>query len=105
MNKGKPELVVMLCWVADEPVVVIKSSPEKPGNGVEEKTEMTSGCVCWGCRKAKSAGSCEGGKFNRKFWKRSKWMSGEQAVGDPDRQVVKRFTWEHGTSRKLLSSE
>jgi hypothetical protein len=27
--------------VADEPVVVIKSEPEKPGNSVEGKTPMT----------------------------------------------------------------
>lgn len=31
----------MLCRVADEPVVVSKFPPEKPGNGVEDKTEMT----------------------------------------------------------------
>jgi len=27
--------------VADEPVVVIKARPEKPGNGVEEKIWLT----------------------------------------------------------------
>jgi hypothetical protein len=31
----------MLCGVADEPVVVLKSLPVKPGNGAEEKTGMT----------------------------------------------------------------
>jgi hypothetical protein len=32
-----------LCWceVADESVVVSKARPEKPSNGVEEKTELT----------------------------------------------------------------
>lgn len=30
------------CKVADEPVVVLKSQPEKLGNNVEEKTEMTA---------------------------------------------------------------
>lgn len=30
-----------LCRVADEPVVVLKFPPVKPGNGVEDKTEMT----------------------------------------------------------------
>ncbi|PAS33440.1 hypothetical protein CGT70_19105 [Vibrio cholerae] len=31
------------CWceVADESVVVNKARPEKPSNGVEEKTELT----------------------------------------------------------------
>lgn len=32
---------VMRCKVADEPVVVMKSRPVKPGNGVEDKIEMT----------------------------------------------------------------
>jgi hypothetical protein len=31
------------CEVADDPVVVKKLRPEKPGNRVEEKTAMTSG--------------------------------------------------------------
>jgi hypothetical protein len=34
----------MLCRVADEPVVVMKFPPKKPGNGVEGKTGMT--CIC-----------------------------------------------------------
>jgi len=36
------------CEVADEPVVVSKSRPEKPGNRVEEKTAMTSAVLLWG---------------------------------------------------------
>jgi len=32
----------MICRVADEPVVVKKFQPMKPGNGVEDKTEMIS---------------------------------------------------------------
>ncbi len=36
------------CEVADDPVVVRKSRPEKPGNRVEEKTAMTSGLVLAG---------------------------------------------------------
>ena len=34
-----------LCWceVADEPVVVINAQPVKPSNGVEGKTEQTTG--------------------------------------------------------------
>ncbi len=33
------------CWceVADEPVVVSKARPVKPGNGVEDKTRLTIG--------------------------------------------------------------
>lgn len=34
---------VTRCQVAYEPVVVMKSRPVKPGNGVEGKTEMNSG--------------------------------------------------------------
>ena len=37
----------MRCKVADEPVVVKKSRPVKPGNGVEEKTEMTRWLLTW----------------------------------------------------------
>jgi hypothetical protein len=33
------------CRVADEPVVVVKYPPEKPGNGVEDKTDTTCGPV------------------------------------------------------------
>jgi hypothetical protein len=33
------------CEVADDPVVVRKSWPEKPGNRVEGKTATTSGSV------------------------------------------------------------
>lgn len=38
--KGKPK-AYRRCEVADESVVVSKAWPEKPGNGVEEKTELT----------------------------------------------------------------
>lgn len=49
----------MLCRVADEPVVVLKSLPEKPGNGVEDKTKMICSRVFAGAvGEAKSAGSC-----------------------------------------------
>ncbi len=33
------------CEVADESVVVSKARPEKPSNGVEEKTELTISIV------------------------------------------------------------
>jgi hypothetical protein len=75
-DERKLEEGEMLCRVADEPVVVMKFPPEKPGNGVEEKTETTCNYVCRSCWKAKSANSCEGVKFYRKFWKRSGKMSG-----------------------------
>jgi hypothetical protein len=70
----------MLCRVADEPVVVMKFPPVKPGNGVEEKTETTCSHDCRGCWRAKSAGSCEGVKFYRKFRKRAGKVDGEQAA-------------------------
>jgi hypothetical protein len=49
--------------VADEPVVVMKFPPVKPGNGVEEKTGTTCIKVYRDCREAKSLCNCEGGKF------------------------------------------
>lgn len=55
--------------MADDPVVVMKFPPMKPGNGVEGKTGMTCIVVYRGCRVAKSACNCEGGKFIRKSWK------------------------------------
>ena len=38
----------MRCGVSDEPIVVMKSRPVKPGNGVEDKTEMTRWFLAWG---------------------------------------------------------
>ncbi len=38
----------MRCGVSDEPIVVMKSRPMKPGNGVEDKTEMTRWFLAWG---------------------------------------------------------
>jgi len=93
-----------LCRVADEPVVVLKFPPVKPGNGVEDKTEMTCGQVRRGCRKAKSVGSCKGGKFIRKLWKAIRidpWRRNRLTR----RASAKRSPWEQGSSRKLLSSE
>lgn len=52
----------MRCGVSDEPIVVMKSRPVKPGNGVEEKTEMTRWLVCLGAGMAKSPPACEGVK-------------------------------------------
>ncbi|MBF0203302.1 MAG: hypothetical protein HQK67_03085 [Desulfamplus sp.] len=57
-KKGK-----MLCRVADDPVVVLKFLPEKPGNGVEDKTEMTCGVIHRSCQRDKRADGCEGVKF------------------------------------------
>jgi len=62
-----------LCRVADEPVVVLKFPPVKPGNSVEDKTEMICGKVHRDCLAAKSAGRREGGKFIRKFWNLFEW--------------------------------
>jgi hypothetical protein len=53
----------MRCRVADDPVVVMKYPPMKPGNGVEGKTGMTCIFVYRDFREAKSSWNCEGGKF------------------------------------------
>jgi hypothetical protein len=43
----------MRCEVADDSVVVLKSRPKKPGNGVEDKTGTTHGLFMGavGCQK------------------------------------------------------
>ena len=41
VDKLKGKSAVMRCGVAEEPVVVMKFRPAKPGDGVEDKTEMT----------------------------------------------------------------
>ena len=59
----------MWCEVTDDPVVVSKLRPAKPGNRAEDKTATTSDCFftkrrCSGGRPiAKSVGRCEGEKF------------------------------------------
>ena len=50
------------CEVADEPVVVMKFRPEKPGNSVEEKTGMTTGGGPVGLGWSKAVLRCEGVK-------------------------------------------
>ena len=45
---------VYKCEVADEPVVVMKFQPMKPGNSVEDKTETTTGTSAVGLMQAKS---------------------------------------------------
>lgn len=42
-SKGKPKEQTKRCEVADEPVVVLKSRPLKPGNGVEDINRDDSG--------------------------------------------------------------
>jgi hypothetical protein len=37
----------MRCEVSDEPIVVMKSRPMKPGNGVEGKIETTRWFLAW----------------------------------------------------------
>jgi len=44
-EQGETQAEVMGCEVTDEPVVVRKSRPMKPGNSVEGKTGMTGGLV------------------------------------------------------------
>jgi hypothetical protein len=44
------EVTQDVCWceVADEPVVVMKAQPVKASNGVEDKTEQTTGMMFGG---------------------------------------------------------
>lgn len=51
------------CEVADEPVVVRKLRPEKPGNRVEEKTATTSGFVQTDNWPPKATAVAKGGSF------------------------------------------
>jgi hypothetical protein len=53
--------------VADDPVVVNKSRPEKPGNRVEEKTAMTAGLVLPGDRTPKASAVAKGRSFKEVF--------------------------------------
>ena len=55
----------MRCRVSDEPIVVMKSRPVKPGNGVEDKTEMTRRLLAWGLSWPKARQLAKGGS-NRK---------------------------------------
>jgi hypothetical protein len=55
--------------VADESVVVSKSRPLKPGNGVEDKTGMTRDRVCGAPGGQKPPGGCEGRKSVQRSWK------------------------------------
>jgi hypothetical protein len=59
---------LMLCWMADDSVVVIKFWPMKAGNSVEGKTGMTlyiSYNEVW--EKVKSTHTSEGMKFKRRL--------------------------------------
>jgi hypothetical protein len=53
--------------VADDPVVVNKSRPEKPGNRVEEKTAMTTDLVLPGDRTPKASVVAKGRSFKEVF--------------------------------------
>ncbi len=55
------------CEVADDPVVVSKSRPMKPGNRVEDKTVMTSGLVQAGGRLPKAWVVAKGRSFKEVF--------------------------------------
>ena len=52
----------MRCEVADEPVVVMKFLPMKPGNGVEDKTGTSSDVIQDDRYWPKAVLGCEGGK-------------------------------------------
>lgn len=53
--------------MADDPVVVRKSRPEKPGNRVEDKTATTSGLVQTGGRLPKASAVAKGRSFKEVF--------------------------------------
>jgi hypothetical protein len=53
--------------VADDPVVVSKSRPEKPGNRVEDKTVTTFGLVQTGDRLPKASAVAKGRSFKEVF--------------------------------------
>ena len=46
--------------VADEPVVVMKFRPVKPGNGVEDKTETTRRLLAWRSAESKACRPAKG---------------------------------------------
>lgn len=48
--------------MADEPVVVLKSRPEKAGNRVEDKTKTTVNGDLTGLLPSKGVAKCEGAK-------------------------------------------
>ena len=56
----------MTCRVADEPVVVMKFRPVKPGNSVEGKTGTTASRVWWDRGEPKADTGCEGVKYQLK---------------------------------------
>jgi hypothetical protein len=66
----------MRCEVADDPVVVSKSRPEKPGNRVEDKTATTFGVTCkrdmvrTGGRLSKASTVAKGRSFKEVFLRR-----------------------------------
>ena len=62
----------MRCEVADEPVVVMKSRPVKPGNGVEDKTEMTRRRLAWRSAGSKALRACEGVKLTENLSKETR---------------------------------
>lgn len=64
--RGDSSSVPMTCRVADEPVVVMKSRPVKPGNRVEDKTGMTASRVWWDRGEPKAVTGCEGVKYQPK---------------------------------------
>lgn len=57
----------MWCEVADDPVVVKKSRPEKPGNRVEDKTATTSSLVWAGNGQPKASAVAKGRSFKEVF--------------------------------------
>jgi hypothetical protein len=57
----------MWCEVAEDPVVVSKLRPEKPGNRVEEKTATTSDLVLTSGGSSKASVVAKGRSFEEVF--------------------------------------
>ena len=57
--------------MADDPVVVSKSRPLKPGNRVEDKTAMTSNLVLASDRSPKASGVAKGRSFKEVIYERN----------------------------------
>jgi hypothetical protein len=79
------------CEVADDPVVVSKSRPMKPGNRVEEKTATTSGLVQAGGRSPKAPTVAKGRSFEEVF------PGGEFDTRAAQAKVIPSGRWPSGT--------
>ena len=85
------------CEVADEPVVVMKSRPMKPGNSVEEKTgTMTSGGLV-GKRWSKAIDLMRRGEVNPKRNNKGKFFFTVHKLFDGTASSLCEVNWEQWT--------